>query len=50
MIKISKREFEAMKEELKRLRSITQHELPSVENQLKMGIEDMKKGKVMRLA
>tara|TARA_Y100000034_G_C6902137_1_gene417492 strand:+ start:880 stop:996 length:117 start_codon:yes stop_codon:yes gene_type:complete len=38
-----------MKEELERLRS-EKEELPSVEEQLDMGLKDMREGKIMRLA
>jgi len=52
-IKISKKEYEEMIEELNKLRKERLHKkesLPSVEEQLEMGLKDMKEGKIMRLA
>ena len=49
-IEIPKQQFEEMKAELEHLRKEKKESLPSVEEQLEMGLKDMKEGKIMRLA
>ena len=49
-IEIPKQQFEEMKEELERLRKEKEEPLPSVEEQLEMGLKDMEERKIMRLA
>ena len=49
-ITIPKQQFEEMKAELERLKTEREGELPSVEEQLEMGLKDMNEGKIMRLA
>ena len=49
-ITIPKEEYEKMVEELEILRGKKAESLTSVEEQLEMGLKDMREGKIMRLA
>jgi len=49
-IEVPKQQFEEMKAELEQLRKEKEESLPGVEEQLEMGLKDMREGKIMRLA
>jgi len=49
-ITIPKQEFEAMQAELEQFRKEKEETLPSVDEQLEMGLKDMREGNIMRLA